>query len=75
MYDGNTCGVAHMCMNSGGQWAKFGGGCATAGVMVHELGHTLCMGHEQTRLDRDDWITFDTSKCEPHGKDGNDMRG
>jgi hypothetical protein len=60
-------------MNSGGQFAKFGGSCVNPGTMVHELGHTLCMGHEQTRLDRDDWISFNTAICQPHGKDGPDF--
>ncbi|OXA64790.1 zinc metalloproteinase nas-7 [Folsomia candida] len=69
LYDDNVCGLAHMCMNNGAQFAKFGGGCVTSGVMTHELGHTLCLGHEQTRQDRDNWIGFDTSKCSPPGKD------
>lgn len=28
--------------------------------MVHELGHNLCLGHEQSRKDRDDFVHFDS---------------
>lgn len=34
---------------------------------------TLCMGHEQTRLDRDNWIGFNTAICQPHGIDNDDF--
>lgn len=47
--DDTTCGLAHVCRIGGPQFAKFGGGCISAAVMSHELGHTLCFGHEQTR--------------------------
>lgn len=67
--DDTTCGLAHVCRIGGPQFAKFGGGCISAAVMSHELGHTLCFGHEQTRPDRDDWISWNTNICEPHGKD------
>lgn len=70
--DDTTCGVAHVCRVGGPQFAKFGGGCISAPVMTHELGHTLCFGHEQTRPDRDDWISWNTSICSPHGKDNPD---
>ncbi|XP_037042515.1 zinc metalloproteinase nas-13-like [Bradysia coprophila] len=67
--DDNACGVAEMCKKGGSQYAKFGGGCIGSGVMTHELGHTLCFGHEQTRPDRDNYISWDASKCKPHNKD------
>lgn len=70
--DDTTCGLAHVCRIGGPQFAKFGGGCISAAVMSHELGHTLCFGHEQTRPDRDDWISWNTNICEPHGKDNPD---
>jgi hypothetical protein len=75
LQDPDVCGLANVCMNTGPQFAKFGGTCVSPGTMVHELGHTLCMGHEQTRLDRDKWIGFNTAICEPHGIDGNDFQG
>ncbi|XP_037032940.1 zinc metalloproteinase nas-8-like [Bradysia coprophila] len=70
--DDTTCGLAHVCRIGGPQFAKFGGGCISAAVMSHELGHTLCFGHEQTRPDRDDWISWNTDICNPHGKDNPD---
>ncbi|ODM91124.1 Zinc metalloproteinase nas-7 [Orchesella cincta] len=73
LHDPNVCGVAHLCMNTGAQFAKFGGSCVSPGVMIHELGHTLCMGHEQSRRDRDNWISFNTAVCQPHGIDGADF--
>lgn len=67
--DDNTCGVANVCRKEGPQFAKFGGSCINSGTMTHELGHTLCFGHEQTRPDRDNYISWDTKKCTPHNKD------
>ncbi|CAF1048650.1 unnamed protein product [Didymodactylos carnosus] len=68
--DDNTCGVAIICRTGNEQWAKFGGGCIKSTVMVHELGHTLCFGHEQTRFDRDNYISYRPG-CNPDGKDNN----
>ncbi|CAL8136219.1 unnamed protein product [Orchesella dallaii] len=56
--DDNTCGLAHVCKIGGYQFAQFGGGCRTMSTMVHELGHTLCLGHEHQREDRDDYVTY-----------------
>lgn len=54
----SVCGLAHVCRGGGYQFAQFGGSCRNAGVMVHELGHSLCFGHEQSRGDRDDYLSF-----------------
>lgn len=54
----SVCGLAHVCRGGGYQFAQFGGSCRNAGVMVHELGHSLCFGHEQSREDRDDFLSF-----------------
>jgi len=71
--DDNTCGLANVCRSGGAQFAKFGGSCISSGVMTHELGHTVCFGHEQTRPDRDSYISWNTNICQPHGIDnGND---
>lgn len=66
-YNPNTCGVAHVCRVGGYQFAQFGGSCRNAAVMVHELGHTLCFGHEQSREDRDNFLNFPCGNAE--GKD------
>ncbi|ODM59417.1 Zinc metalloproteinase nas-7 [Orchesella cincta] len=34
LHDPTVCGVAHVCMNTGAQFAKFGGSCVSAGTMV-----------------------------------------
>ena len=70
--DDKTCGLAQVCKVGGAQFAKFGGVCINSGTMTHELGHTLCFGHEQSRSDRDDWIEWDAKICEPHGIDNKD---
>jgi hypothetical protein len=31
------------------------------------------MGHEQTRRDRDEWISWNTNMCEPEGLDAEDF--
>lgn len=56
--DPNTCGLASMCRQGGYQFARFGGSCRTAAVIVHELGHTLCFGHENSRADRDNYLSY-----------------
>lgn len=56
--DPTTCGLANLCMLGGYQFARFGGTCRSAAVMIHELGHTLCFSHEQGRADRDNFLSF-----------------
>ncbi|CAL8136233.1 unnamed protein product [Orchesella dallaii] len=57
----SVCGVAHVCKIGGYQFAQFGGNCRTMSTMVHELGHSLCLGHEHQREDRDEHLTY--SSC------------
>jgi len=66
--DEAVCGLGHICRTGEYQFAKFGGGCRNADVMIHELGHNLCMGHEQQRSDRDTFLHFP-------GCSGNDVPG
>ncbi|CAL8068510.1 unnamed protein product [Orchesella dallaii] len=75
-HDETVCGLGHVCRTGGYQFAKFGGNCRTKSTMVHELGHNLCLGHEQTRRDRDDYLHF--NECHPDqvpGKDTFETRG
>ncbi|CAL8130773.1 unnamed protein product [Orchesella dallaii] len=57
----SVCGVAHVCKQGGYQFAQFGDPserCRNKATMVHELGHTICLGHEQQRSDRDNYLSF-----------------
>ncbi|ODM89445.1 Zinc metalloproteinase nas-7 [Orchesella cincta] len=58
MVDSEVCGRAEICRKGGYQFTKFGNDCRSMAVMIHELGHTLCLYHEQQRPDRDDFLDF-----------------
>ncbi|ODM87831.1 Zinc metalloproteinase nas-1, partial [Orchesella cincta] len=59
--DENVCGFANVCKIGGRQVAKFGKDCRNMKTMVHQLGHTMCLGHEHQRPDRDSYLNF--SSC------------
>ncbi|ODM92490.1 Zinc metalloproteinase nas-6 [Orchesella cincta] len=56
----DQCGVATVCNMGNGsyQFARFGQNCRNVSTMVHELAHTLCLGHENQRRDRDNYISY-----------------
>ncbi|CAL8139190.1 unnamed protein product [Orchesella dallaii] len=56
--DDDHCGLANICRRGGYQFTKFGQRCRNVEAMIHELGHTLCLYHEQQRKDRDEYLSF-----------------
>jgi len=66
----NSSGCSANVGYSGGlQYVNLGGGCST-GNTIHEIGHTIGLWHEHTRLDRDNHITVNYSNIVP-GYEGN----
>ena len=45
-------------MTSAAQALSIGRGCNTKGVVMHEMMHAVRFWHEQSRLDRDNYITI-----------------
>lgn len=48
----------------GAQTVTLGSGC-TAGNAIHEIGHTIGLWHEQSREDRDSWVTINWANIDP----------
>ena len=46
----------YFCPQVGVQLVSLGAGCVQHGVVLHELLHTLGLWHEQSRLDRDQYV-------------------
>ncbi|ODM87615.1 Zinc metalloproteinase nas-1 [Orchesella cincta] len=63
--DENVCGFANVCKIGGRQVAKFGKDCRNVKTMIHQLGHTLCLGHEYQRPDRDQFLDFSGCSSSP----------
>ncbi|CAL8105794.1 unnamed protein product [Orchesella dallaii] len=65
--DNEVCGSANVCNlgNASYQFAKFGGIFRNMSTMVNELGHTLCLGHEHQRRDREKYVSY--ADCDEKG--------
>lgn len=64
----------------GQQFVNLGSGCST-GNAIHEIGHVIGLWHEQSREDRDSFVTINWTKIQPglehnfnqHITDGDDV--
>ena len=57
IFPGDGC-YSDVGLQTGVQLLSLGPGCVEHGVVLHELLHTLGLWHEQSRLDRDDYVTI-----------------
>lgn len=72
------CGESEVCMQNDGsdyQFARFSPNCIDKATIVHELGHTICLGHEHERPDRNEYLSFENCPKQPRRSRRSTKRG
>uniref|UniRef100_A0A914WQ68 Metalloendopeptidase n=1 Tax=Plectus sambesii TaxID=2011161 RepID=A0A914WQ68_9BILA len=63
IFNGPGC-YSYLGMTDGQQPFSIGDGCENLGTVTHELGHALGFYHEQSRYDRDSYVTVNLANVE-----------
>jgi len=64
IYRGQNC-YSNIGRQGGNQRLSLGSNCFTVGLIIHELMHAVGFWHEQSRADRDDYITIKWDNIDP----------